>query len=180
MYCTKCGKQLQDNASFCTACGTFIDRNTTNDAPYEAPKEFIEDKPLTASNVNVQDEPWAPTHPAFTTAASLDIKPTPQEMPRQEMPRYEQPAKKAIITEADLPEKFSPLRPWTYFWINVLFAVPIVGFIFLLIFTFNDSNINRRNYARSFWCIYVIVAIIFAVMLTIALISGVSISRLLS
>lgn len=56
----------------------------------------------------------------------------------------------------------------------------VVGFIFLLIFTFNDSNINRRNYARSFWCIYVIVAIIFAVMLTIALISGVSISRLLS
>lgn len=44
------------------------------------------------------------------------------------------------------------LGPWAYFGLQLLFSIPIVGFIFLIIFSLDNSNLNRRNYARSFWC----------------------------
>ena len=64
------------------------------------------------------------------------------------------------IRESDLPEKFKPLSPWNYFWLSILFSVPVVGFIFLIVFSFNDDNINRRNFARSYWCALLIAVII--------------------
>lgn len=63
-------------------------------------------------------------------------------------------------SEESLPEKYRPLGAWAYFGLQLLFCVPIVGFIFLIIFSFNSSNINRRNFARSYWCGMLIVAVI--------------------
>ena len=54
------------------------------------------------------------------------------------------------------------LGPWAYFGLQLLFAIPIVGFIFLIVFSCNGSNINRRNFARSYWC-----AILLAVILVV-------------
>ena len=85
-----------------------------------------------------------------------------------------QPSKK----ENKIPEKYSPLSPWSYFWLQILFAVPVVGFVFLIIFSFKNSNINRRNFARSYWCKLIIVAGIFIVMLIITLVLGVSVGGL--
>ncbi len=81
-------------------------------------------------------------------------------------------SEKKEITEADLPEKFKPLGAWSYFWLSILFTIPVVGFIFLMIFTFNDGNRNRRSFARSYWCGLLIVAIIFSVYLLLALAIG--------
>lgn len=76
------------------------------------------------------------------------------------------------ITEAELPEKFKPLGAWSYFWLSILFSIPVVGFIFLMIFTFSDGNRNRRSFARSYWCGLLILAIIFSVYLILALAIG--------
>ncbi len=51
-----------------------------------------------------------------------------------------------------IPAQVRPLSPWAYFGLSLLFAIPLVGFICLIVFSFDDSNLNRRNYARSFWC----------------------------
>ena len=59
-----------------------------------------------------------------------------------------------------MEEKYRPLSPWAYFGSNLLFAVPVVGFVFLIIFSFNNKNINRRNYARSFFCVYLLFLVI--------------------
>ncbi len=63
-----------------------------------------------------------------------------------------------------MEEKYRPLKPFAYFGYNLLFSVPIIGFVFLIIFSFNNKNINRRNYARSFFCGYAVV-LIFALIL---------------
>ena len=34
-----------------------------------------------------------------------------------------------------LPEKYRPLGAWSYFGLSLLFSVPVVGFIFLIIFS---------------------------------------------
>ena len=62
-----------------------------------------------------------------------------------------------------LPAKYKPLGAWAYFGYSILFAIPFIGFICLIVFSFNDSNIVRRSYARSFFCGYLIVAILFII-----------------
>ncbi len=59
-----------------------------------------------------------------------------------------------------MEEKYRPLKPFSYFGYNLLFSLPVIGLIFLIIFSFNDKNINRRNFARSFFCGYAILLII--------------------
>ena len=56
------------------------------------------------------------------------------------------------ITREELPSQFRVLSPWAYFGLQILYSVPIVGFVFLLIHTFSDGNLNRRSFARSYWC----------------------------
>lgn len=65
-------------------------------------------------------------------------------------------------------EEFRPLSPWAYFGYSVLFTVPLIGLIVNIVFCFSSENINRRNYARSFWCAYLLAAIIIAVFLVAA------------
>ncbi len=66
----------------------------------------------------------------------------------------------------NIPSEYRPLSPWAYFGYGILFNIPIIGFILLIIFSLDNSNINRRNYARSYWCIYILV-IIFIIVLTV-------------
>ena len=60
------------------------------------------------------------------------------------------------IAERPAPEKspsaYKLLGPWAYLGYSILFAIPVIGFIFLVVFSFSGANINRRNYARSYWC----------------------------
>lgn len=58
-----------------------------------------------------------------------------------------------------IPVEYRPLSPWAYFGYNILFSLPVIGFILLIIFSLSNSNINRRNYARSFIVIYIIIII---------------------
>ena len=64
-----------------------------------------------------------------------------------------------------IPSQYKPLGPWGYVGYSLLFSIPIVGFICLLVFSFNDSNLNRRSYARSYWC-----ALLLAFIIAIALV----------
>ena len=62
-------------------------------------------------------------------------------------------------------EKYRPLSPWAYFIYQILFALPFFGIIFLVFCAISDKNINRRNFARSYFCIYVLIFILFIICL---------------
>lgn len=50
---------------------------------------------------------------------------------------------------------------------EILFSIPIVGFIVLLVFSFGGTkNVNLRNFARSYFC-FLIVIVIFAIIVAI-------------
>lgn len=70
------------------------------------------------------------------------------------------------------PDRYAPLGAWTYFGLSILYALPIIGLIFLLIHTFSDTNINRRSFARSYWCKALFVIILFAAAYGIAVATG--------
>ena len=58
------------------------------------------------------------------------------------------------------------LGPWGYFGLKILFSIPLVGFILLIVFSLDGSHLNRRNFARSYWCA-VLVGVILGVVLAI-------------
>lgn len=72
-----------------------------------------------------------------------------------------------------IPEEYKPISAWGYFGYNILFSLPLIGFIFLLVYALGGTkNINLKNYARSFFCVYLLVAIL----IVILVISGFALS----
>ncbi|MBO4322377.1 MAG: hypothetical protein J5919_05185 [Clostridia bacterium] len=69
-------------------------------------------------------------------------------------------------------EQLKPLSPWAYFGLQILFSIPILGFIFLIVFSISSANINRRNFARSYWCVLVIVLIVVAIVAALGAAGG--------
>ena len=78
------------------------------------------------------------------------------------------------ITENDIPEEYRPLSPWAYFGLQLLYSIPIVGFVFLIIFSFKKSNLNRRNFTRSYWCSLIILGAIAIIAVILFAILGIS------
>ena len=57
------------------------------------------------------------------------------------------------------------VRASAYFAYSVLFSIPLIGLILLIVFSFSDANINRRNFARSY-----LIGLAVAIVLTIVLV----------
>ncbi len=62
--------------------------------------------------------------------------------------------------EQKIPEKYRPMGAWGYFGYSILYSIPLLGILCLIIFSLSDSNIARRNHARSYFCGIVLVIII--------------------
>ncbi|MDO4537828.1 MAG: hypothetical protein Q4B54_06660 [Coriobacteriales bacterium] len=63
-----------------------------------------------------------------------------------------------------IPPEFKPMGAWAYFGYTLLFSLPLLGLIFLIVFSFSDANINRRNYARS-----IFISLLFGIILFVVL-----------
>jgi hypothetical protein len=61
-----------------------------------------------------------------------------------------------------VPKKYRPVSAWGYLGYSILYAIPVIGWIFLLVFAFHPGNLNRRSYARFIWlCILLTIVIAF-------------------
>lgn len=70
------------------------------------------------------------------------------------------------------PKEYRPLSPWAYWGLSLLYTVPVVGLVFLIIFTFDKGNIHRRNFTRSYWCGLLFCLILIAIVVVIAFATG--------
>ena len=69
-----------------------------------------------------------------------------------------------------------PISAWGYVGYNILYSIPVIGFIIWLVHVFSYANVNRRNYARSFFCaalLGLIISIVYTVVMVILLTTGV-------
>ena len=69
---------------------------------------------------------------------------------------------------APAPKEVKLLGPWAYFGLKILFSIPLVGFILLIVFSLDNSHLNRRNFARSYWC-DLILSVVLSLLLVILL-----------
>ena len=61
------------------------------------------------------------------------------------------------MNKDNIPEEYKPISMWGYFGYEILFAIPIIGFILLLVFSFGGTrNKNLKNFARSYFCFLII------------------------
>ena len=72
----------------------------------------------------------------------------------------------------NIPEKYRPISMWGYFGYQILFSIPVVGFIFLVVFALGGTkNVNKRNFARSYFCYILILIAVMAVLVATGLVS---------
>lgn len=168
---------LKEDAKFCGSCGTPV----VVEAPapvVEAPAPVVEaPTPVVEAPAPVVEAPApvyvAPTPIVVETPAPAPVAQTyvPTSTPSRSI--------KKIMTEQDLPEEYRPMGAWSYVGLQLLFTIPIVGLVFLIIFTFKRSNLNRRAFARSYWCWLALVGVVLLTMFVIVLVSGSRVSAML-
>jgi len=94
-------------------------------------------------------------------------EPIPEPVKAAPAPAKAAPAPVAAKSDVKL------LGPWGYFGLQILFSIPLVGFILLIVFSLDNSHLNRRNYARSYWCGLIIWVILMVVLFVILAATGV-------
>lgn len=155
MICNRCGATIPNGDSFCPACGSRASNMRGSLSPAA---------PLSSSGNSYSS---APTYPSYPSSAP-SYAPGTTYPTRSSTDVYVAPAAPHVVVNpvvnASIPSQYRPLSPWEYFGYMLLFAVPLIGLIFLIVFSFDDSNINRRNFARSYWCI-ILIGVIFSVIL---------------
>ncbi len=67
-----------------------------------------------------------------------------------------------------IPEEYRPISMWGYFGYELLFAIPVIGWILIVVFALTASNHNLRNFARSQFCLL----IIWLILISVSVISG--------
>ena len=92
---------------------------------------------------------------------------TPPAQPQYAAPQQYYAAPTTPPTTPTIPEEYKPIGAWMYFLWNIVFSIPLVGLVLLIVFSCGGtSNINLRNYARSFFCA-LLVAVVFIILMTI-------------
>lgn len=73
----------------------------------------------------------------------------------------------------NISNEYKPITMWGYFGYQILFSIPIIGLILIIIFSFGGtSNINLKNFARSYFCKWIIISIILLILFIIFMILG--------
>ena len=77
------------------------------------------------------------------------------------------------MSDNNVPSEYKPISMWGYFGYELLFGIPVIGFIILLVFAFGGSgNINVKNFARSKFCYVILLFVIFVVLAAIGMATG--------
>ncbi len=76
------------------------------------------------------------------------------------------------MSENNIPSEYKPISMWGYFGYEILFSIPVIGFICLIIMSFAAGNKNVTNFARSYFCLFIIYFVLTIVLVAIALATG--------
>jgi len=77
--------------------------------------------------------------------------------------------------QENIPEEYQPISMLGYLGYELLFSIPVIGFIILLVFSFGGTqNKNLRNFARSYICLMVIVIVIVVILFVTLVSAGIS------
>ncbi|MBP5604764.1 MAG: zinc ribbon domain-containing protein [Ruminiclostridium sp.] len=169
-FCTNCGAQIGDNDEFCALCGakneTFstgqdqvIDVTPVKVSAYPPPPAQMPQS-LPGYQQPYNSTPQPQNQGGYQQSYN-NMAPPPPPPQGQYGYNYNQPY---IFDKNNIPPEYKPISAWGYFGYDLLFGIPVVGFVLLIVFAFASSNINLRNYARSFFCVLLLVVIVVVIL----------------
>ena len=143
MFCPKCGTEVSDDKAFCPECGNPLKSQAqqASGARQTAGAQQASEGQQTAG----AQQSWQ------ATGSQNGARPHPQ-----------------VQFQSDtvvLPDEYKPISMWGYFGYEILFSIPIVGFIVLIVLSINGKNQNEKNFARSYFCFTIIVLILLVILL---------------
>lgn len=65
-----------------------------------------------------------------------------------------------------IPSEYTPISMWGYFGYQILFSIPVIGWIFIIVFALTASNQNLKNFARSQFCVMILWLFLVVIMAT--------------
>ena len=177
MICTNCGKENVDNAAFCESCGTKLTPAAPAAPEVSAAPEVNTATVSEATTVTAPQPQYTPPQPQYVPPQTQYTPPQPRPVPVTPYNNYAPVAKPATPV---IPPEYKPLSGWAYFGWQLLFAIPLVGFILLIVFACGGThNINLRNFARSYFCALLIAAILAVIGIILTLVFGASVFAIL-
>ena len=141
-FCTECGATIPEGAKSCESCGAAAESQSL-------------------------------TQPQQTATAAQPAFSQPQAAPQQVFtpPQNNAPGPQNYAnpqTGDDTPppkgSKYAVMSMGAYIGYSLLFAIPLLGWIFCLITAFASKNLNKRNYAKAI-LIFMLIGLVFSVIL---------------
>ena len=158
--CPKCGTPYRPGVQFCTECGT-----RRAQSPAAAP---VNPNPANANPVNPNPANANPVHQANANP----VNPNPANAnpnPVNPNPVHANPAPMGVpytpapvaAAEDDMPRggAYGVVSTGAFFWLDVLFKLPGLGWLFCIILSFAPKNYNIKHFARSKLVVLVIALI---------------------
>ena len=187
VFCKECGASVPDSVRFCTECGKPVgDRGgqpPLADAPPEMSPAAPAAPPAQAGPAPKEAGASQQAPAAYPPPASVapPAQPTPQASSAPQMgpsqgmqPQYGQPPQggqqpygSQPTAGEEPPPKGSPFRPVStagFFFMALLFSVPVIGWAACIYMAVAAKNRNRRSYARSLIVLFVVGAVGVAVL----------------
>lgn len=159
MFCPKCGTEVSDDKAFCPECGNPL-KSQAQQASGGQQTAGAQQASEGQQTAGAQQNFGAQQQSGQATGAQSGARPHPQ-----------------VQFQSDtvvLPDEYKPISMWGYFGYEILFSIPIVGFIVLIVLSINGKNQNVKNFARSYFCFTIIVLILLVILLVTVVGAGAS------
>ena len=162
MICKNCSAQIPDGSKFCTVCGhKIVVEPFVAPKPQQPPQTEPTQVPPQAQHMQTPPQTQHTQVPSQAPYTQI-----PPQVQQGQVPPYNlNDAQQQTVSKN--PALDAPLTVLDFFLMSLLSFVPIIGFIFLLIWAFSgNTNINRKNYARAA-LIWILVSVGLMILLTI-------------
>ena len=112
----------------------------------------------------------APLKEGVTFCSACGAKAPAEKKPEAapETPAAPQPVYQTQQTYTPSAPAAQPVSTAYYFWMMLLFAIPVVGLIVCLVTAFSGEDASRKNFSRAV-LIWILVAIVLSIIVAIAI-----------
>ena len=158
-FCGICGQEIVPGEVFCSICGAPVDPENQSAQPAQ---ETIYQEPVYEQTYQ---------EPVYQQEYQPQAYQYQQQYPQQTYPQ--QVYQQNVYTQPQEEKETAPVvGVGTYFGLNILFALPVIGFIMIIIMSFAPSNKSVKNFARSYLLAIGIVIILLVILLILSLVFG--------
>lgn len=167
--CPNCNAQLDENKKFCTECGTKLTAPVTEEVKDEIAMQQTQKFSVTEDK-NLEEAVKAVFRKDDDEEEDKKAKrKTRKEKKKEKKEALSEDAQQTIVDFSALAgstlddSPYEPISAWGYIGIWALFAIPVIGWIFAIVWACGGCRkLNKRNMARGYLLVLALLGIFMA------------------